>query len=88
MLENAPSNKQLPLNPEPDMPQYPFQMLCTDMMEWHGHQYLIIVDKYSNWVSILKLARNDSKNLIQAFRVYFATFGVAETEVMVLAFIP
>ena len=48
------------------------------MMEWLGHHYLIIVDKYSNWLIILKLGKNDSRHLIQAFRSYFSTFGVAE----------
>ena len=47
-------------------------------MEWNGHTYLIIVDKYSNWLSIFKLPRDDSKCLIEVLRRYFATFGVAQ----------
>ena len=76
--EYALSNKALPMIAKPDMPSYPFQMLCSDVMEWLGHNYLIIVDKYSNWLSILKLGKSDSKHLIQALRTYFSTFGVAE----------
>ena len=39
---------------------------------------MIIVDKYSNWLSILKLPKDDSKHLMEALRIYFSTFGVAE----------
>ena len=38
----------------------------------------MLVDKYSNWLSVLKLVKDDSRLLIQALRDYFATFGVAE----------
>ena len=74
----APSNPSLPLISEPDLPDHPFQIICSDFMEWNGHTYLIIVDKYSNWVSIFKLQKDDSKCLIQVLRQYFSTFGVAQ----------
>ena len=74
----APSNSPvLPIS-DPDIPQFPFQILCVDFMEWAGHHYLVLVDKYSNWLSVLKLAKDDSRHLIQALREYFAIFGVAE----------
>ena len=74
----APSNPSMPLIAEPDMPEFPFQMVCSDFMEWQGHSYLVMVDKYSNWVSLFKLKKDDSKNLIQALRMYFSTFGVPQ----------
>ena len=75
---NAPSNPaQVPMD-LPDLPQYPFQVICTDFMDWNGHSYMVIVDKYSNWLSIFKLGKDNSKNVIQVLRQYFSVFGVAE----------
>ena len=47
-------------------------------MDFNGHSYMILVDKYSNWLSILKLSKNDSKHVIEALRKYFTVFGVVE----------
>ena len=77
-IVNAPSNPKSFSNPTPDLPQFPFQVICSDFFSWRGKNYLIIVDKYSNWLSVLKLARDDSKHVIMALRQYFTTFGVAE----------
>ena len=74
----APSNPQTQPIPEADIPQYPFQVICADIMDWSGHTYLVIVDKYSNWLSVFKLPKDDTLNLIQCLREYFAVFGVAE----------
>ena len=76
---NAPSNPATLTQPDPDLPSFPFQVVCADFFEFHGHSYLIIVDKYSNWLSVLKLPQDTSKHLVNAFRDYFSTFGIAET---------
>ena len=74
----APSNPPTQPIPDADLPQYPFQVICADFMDWSGHTYLVIVDKYSNWLSVFKLPKDDTCNLIQCLRDYFAVFGVAE----------
>ena len=38
--------------------------------------YLAVVDRYSNWLSVLKLAKDDSSHLIAALRLYFSRWGV------------
>ena len=75
----APSNPHNPPAPHVDLPTYPFQVLCADFFVHNGKNYLIIVDKYSNWLSILKLKKDDSYHVIAALRQYFATFGICET---------
>ena len=50
----------------------------TDFFSWKGKSYLIFVDKYSNWLSVLKLPKDDTKHVILALRQYFTVFGVAE----------
>ena len=76
--EFAPSNPPMFPTPDADIPSYPFQVVCTDFFDWRGKSYLILVDKYSNWLSVLKLPRDDSKSLIDALRQYISIFGVPE----------
>ena len=75
----APSNSATDPIPEPDLPAYPFQIICSDFFDYKGKSYVICVDKYSNWLSVFKLGKNDAKHLIEALRQYFSTFGAAET---------
>ena len=49
--KNAPSQSPLPPYPLHN-PQYPFQMISSDYFTYNGHNYLIIVDRYSNWPSV------------------------------------
>ena len=52
-VRNAPT--QLPLPPvHPPLPQYPFQMLSSDYFNYEGHNYLVVVDRYSSWTLIKK----------------------------------
>ena len=34
--------------------------------------YLAIVDRYTNWLSVFRLAKDDSANFIEVLRRYFA----------------
>ena len=37
------------------------------------------MDHYSNWLSVLRLAKDDTQHVIKALREYFSTFGVCES---------
>ena len=75
---NAPSNP----NPPPTQlkhPDYPFQMVCADFFQLKGVNYLVIVDRYSNWPNVLKISNGgSSKEFIDAMKVYCQTFGIPE----------
>ena len=75
----APSNSPPLPSDCPNLPLYPFQEICTDFMEWNRKTYMVIVDRYSNWLSIFQLPKDDSKNVIKVLRQYFSVFGVAES---------
>ena len=75
---NAPSNPSPPPHPITH-PQYPFSDICTDFFEYSSHSYLVIVDRYSNWLSLFQLDRDNSANVIQTLRTYFLTWGVPYT---------
>ena len=73
---NAPSNPNPPPTPLPN-PAYPFQYICADYFHYMGHNYLVIVDRYSNW-PIVEKAEAGSKGLINSLKKTFITFGIAE----------
>lgn len=72
----APSQAAMPPTP-PDIPAYPFQHLCADYFHYRGCNYLVIVDRHSNW-PIVERAMEGSKGLIQTLRKTFSTFGIPD----------
>lgn len=72
----APSQPNAPPTP-PIQPQYPFQCICADYFHYAGHNYLVIVDRYSNW-PIVERAYSGSKGLISCLRRTFTTFGISD----------
>ena len=72
----APSNTSAP--PIPLLPpDYPFQCICADFFHYKGVNYLVIVDRYSNW-PIVERSQNGSTGLITSLRRTFVTFGIPE----------
>ena len=74
----APSNPHNVSTEPPSLPDYPFQSLCADFFTYKGKNYLIIVDRYSNWLNIMRLAKDTSENVISVLRQYFSTYGICE----------
>ena len=73
---NAPSQPSAP--PAPFVtPTYPFQCICTDYFQYTGCHYLIMVDRYSNWLQV-EISKGGSQGLINDLRKMFATFGIPE----------
>ena len=72
----APSNPAPPPE-QPVHPDFPFSHICMDFFQ-ADHTYLAMVDRYSNWLSVFQLAKDDSANIIHVLRQYFARWGVAK----------
>ena len=70
----APSQPSAPPTP-PITPAYPFQCLVADYFHYRGHNYLVIVDRYSNW-PIMEEAANGATGLTAALRRVFVTYGI------------
>ena len=74
-------DKAAPSNPAescvlPDQPAYPFHSITGDFFTVNSRNYLALCDRYSNWLSIFKLAKDDSANIIKTLRDYSTTFGI------------
>ncbi|XP_057312316.1 uncharacterized protein K02A2.6-like [Hydractinia symbiolongicarpus] len=72
----APSQQSAPPTPL-NYPDYPFQQLCGDFFHYAGHNYLVCVDRYSNW-PIVEEARNGASGLIDCLRRTFVTYGIPD----------
>merc|ERR1711954_37028 len=80
-IKYAPSNPRMP-PVEPEQPTYPFQSICADFLHIAPYNYLAIVDRYSNWLSIFKLPRYDSTEVVTILREYRGVFGIPCTLTM------
>ena len=76
---NAPSQPSLPPTP-PVLPEYPFQSICADYFTLQVTDYLVSVDRYSNWPSIQRAGPGEatSKKLILEIKKHCSTFGIPE----------
>ena len=61
----------------PVQPDFPFSHVVADFFQVDA-TYLAMADRYSNWLSIFQLKKDDSANIIQTFRQYFSRWGVAK----------
>ena len=61
----------------PRMPDYLFQLICADFFSYRGRNYLVIIDRYSNW-PIVERSHDGEEGLIQSLRNCFSTYGIPE----------
>lgn len=58
-------------------PVYHFQCVCADYFQYKGVNYLMVVDRYSNW-PIIERAHNEAQGLIDCLRRTFVTYGILD----------
>ena len=73
----APSNPEQPPHP-PVQPDFPFSHCCMDFFSVEGRTYLALVDRYTGWLSVFQLAKDDSSHVITTLREYFSRWGIAQ----------
>ena len=73
----APSNPAPPPC-EPEIPSYPFSSICADFFTTDAGNYLCCMDRFSGWISIFRLQRDDSAHVMKVLREYFGRWGRPE----------
>jgi hypothetical protein len=67
---------------DPFIPTTPFQAVASDYFQLQGKNYLLTVDRFSNWPDLREATAHTpsagADGLIKANRELFATFGVPE----------
>ncbi|RXN04113.1 sec1 family domain-containing 2-like protein [Labeo rohita] len=66
----------LKLYPVPDLP---WSTVATDVLEWHGQNYLVLVDSYSGWYEIDLFRDTTSSALIRKLKRHFSVHGTPHT---------
>ena len=61
----------------PTVPDHPFSHVCMDFFHLDGY-YLAVCDRFSNWLSVFKFRKDDTKAVISMLRQYFARYGIAK----------
>ena len=62
---------------EIEPPEYPFQKLCADYFTHMGKDYLVIVDRYTNWPIVFR-ENGTARSLIKHLRDIFSNVGAAK----------
>ena len=74
--QNSPSQPAAPPKQLPS-PTYPFEMIASDYFSHAGKQFLIVVDRYSGWLSVYQAGPNGAESLIKELKTHFTTFGIS-----------
>ena len=67
-----------PMIPTP-LPDYPWQMVSSDLFQLNGAHYLLVVDYFSRYPEAIKLRSTTSQHVIEALKNIFAHHGIPET---------
>ena len=64
----------------PNVPEWPFQMICMDYFSHESHTYLVVVDRFSGWPLVyhIKSGEATSRILIQICCEIFMSYGLPE----------
>ena len=65
-----------PITPAP--PEYPFQHICSDYLSVAGHNFCLVVDRFSNWLQVYT-GKGGARNLIHLLGESFHSFGIPES---------
>lgn len=60
------------------LPEYPWQKVATDMMQYKNNMYLLVVDYYSRYIEIGKLTATTSKAIINHLKSIFSMHRIPE----------
>lgn len=76
-LQYRQSNANEPLHPH-EVPDRPWQVVCTDVFTWDGNDYLLTVDAFSTYFEVDLLNSTSSISIIRKLKVIFSRHGVPE----------
>lgn len=76
-LEYRPSNQREPLQSY-EIPDYPWQIVATDLFSWNDKNFLLVVDTYSHYFEVKELRNMKSATITNHMKGIFARMGIPE----------
>ena len=67
-----------PMIPSP-LPTYPWEKVATDLFEFQGQHYLLLVDYFSRYPEVIRLHSTTSASVISAMKSVFSRHGIPST---------
>ena len=61
------------------LPDYPWQVVGTDLFELNGKNFLLVVDYFSRYPEAIQLKSTTSSAVIQTLKMVFSRHGIPET---------
>jgi transposase InsO family protein len=71
-------NQKEPLMPH-SVPDRPWSKLGTDIFDFEGHDYLIVVDYHSKYPEVARLENKTASGVIKVMKPMFARHGIPDT---------
>ena len=65
-------------NSNPREPDYPWQVVVTDLFQWDEKDFLVIVDYYNWYFKVARVHFTTSKAIIQHMKLTFFWYGIPE----------
>jgi transposase InsO family protein len=75
--EHRPTQAAEPLTTS-TLPEYPFQKVGTDLFEYKGKHYLVLIDYYSRYIEVAKLGKTTAEGVIGELKAIFGRWGIPE----------
>ena len=76
-LEHRSSNPKEPLS-IPDIPEYPWQIVGTDLFSWDERNFLVVADYYSHYFEVKELSNMRSQSVLTLMKGIFARMGIPQ----------
>ena len=61
-----------------EIPEYPFQKVTSDLFEFRGDHYLLVVDYYSKWPCVTRINSLTTSAVVKELERIFTDFGCPE----------
>ena len=60
------------------LPDYPWQKVGSDLFEFKGHSYIVLVDYFSRFLEVIKLTATTTSEVISIMKAVFSRHGIPE----------
>lgn len=52
-----------------EIPKRPFEVLASDLLDYGGQSYLVLLDLYSNWIELHKFKSKSMQDILQRLKI-------------------
>ncbi|KAE8742071.1 hypothetical protein FOCC_FOCC012398 [Frankliniella occidentalis] len=73
--EFAPALRKPPMLPH-EIPSLPYEQVATDILDYYGDYYLVVIDTYSKWIHAIKMPNKTAESVIEVLTFLFSIHGI------------